>query len=464
MSSLAKTSSWQRDRAARLHEAFVRLQASMELENAPLVKSLQTLSARLDGTPLTGGKVLKVSWQNLRTLYYKWEKGGRKATALLSKHGSPAHIVRLPDELAAEIQKLATTKTGARDKNGNGIEAPAIRQKLQSRWWAGEALPGIGTWQDWWRANHPALPLPVNPPEFPWCDRTIYRKMGPKALRRMGNIGHAAALKHMPSMKRDYSKLRKCELYTLDDVKLDLVALCELTGKPVDVVIYILIEVASRSIVSFVLKPKNSIRAEDVDEMIAHGLQADGFGIGVGYPTHIWFERGTVACSEAAQRVLEAGSDGGIVIHRTSMDGGVSWIGSAADKASGHSAGKAVIESFNRNLHRALLHLPGQRGNNYANMPANLGAGDPNLKDASRSERGTLVAEAEKLAQFKRTAMLLGHTADLKLPLLTISQLQQEVRKVMQDHNDRRGHDFQGFHQVTEAEVAPGVWQQISDR
>jgi hypothetical protein len=146
------------------------------------------------------------------------------------------------------------------------------------------------------------------------------------------------------------------------------------------------------------------------------------------------------------------------------MDGGVSWIGSAKDKSSGHSAGKAAIESFNRNLHRYLLELPGQRGNNYGNMPANLGAGDPSLKDASKSDRGTLAHEAERLAQFKLTAALLGHSADLKLPLLTISQLQQEVRKVMQAHNNRRGHDFQGFHQDTEAEVAPGVWQTVSTR
>jgi hypothetical protein len=462
--SISRTSTWQRDRATRLHSAFAELERSLACEGGLLESSLKLLSARLNGIELAGGRKLKAAFPTLRTLYYRWANGGRKATALLSDYKSPNHILRMPDELAAEVQKLATTKTGARDKNGNGIEAPAIRKRLQERWWAGEALPGLGTWQQWWTNVHPALPLPVNPPEFPWGDKTIARRMGPKALRRMGNIGHAAALKHMPSMKRDYSKLRKCELYTLDDVKLDLIALCELTGKPIDVVLYVLMEVASRSIVSFVLKPKNAIRAEDVDEMLAHGLQADGFGIGIGYPTHIWFERGTVACSEAAQRVLEAGSEGGIIIHRTSMDGGVSWIGSAADKASGHSAGKAAIESFNRNLHRSLLHLPGQRGNNYGNMPANLGAGDPNLKDASKSERGTLTHEAELLGQFKITAALLGHSADLKLPLLTISQLQQEVRKVMQAHNDRRGHDFQGFHYDTEAEVAPGVWQTVSTR
>ncbi len=464
MATLSKTSSWQRDRATRLHEAYLMIERSMQLENAALVKSLQSVSAQLDGTSLAGGHILRASWRTLRTLYYVWVKGGKVATALITDYASPQHIKRLPDETVAEIKRLATTKTGGRDKHQNGIEAPAIRQKLQERWWKGEALPGLGTWQEWFALTYPALALPCNPPEFPWCDKTIRRKMGPKALLRMGALGHAAALKHMPTMKRDYSKLRKCELYTLDDVKLDLVALCELTGKVIDMTLYVLMEVASRSIVSFTLKPKNAIRAEDVDEMLAHGLQTDGFGIGVDYPTHIWFERGTIACSEAAQRVLEAGSEGGIIIHRTSMDGGVSWIGCAADKASGHSAGKAAIESFNRNLHRYLLHLPGQRGNNYGNMPANLGAGDPMAKDASKSERGTLAAEAEKLAQFALTAALLGQKADLKLPLLTISQLQQEVRIVMQLHNNRRGHSFQGFHHESEAEVAPGVWHIVSTR
>jgi len=458
------TSSWQRDRATRLHEAFVTLERSMVMESAGLVESLTALAARIDGTTLAGGRVLRATWRTLRTLYYRWRDGGRKATALITNYASPSHIKRLPDGMVAEIKRLATTKTGGRDKHQNGIEAPAIRKQLQDRWWKGESLPGLGTWQEWFSLTYPALALPCNPPEFPWSNKTILRKMGPKALRRMGNIGHASALKHMPTMKRDYSKLRKCELYTLDDVKLDLVALCELTGKVIDMTLYVLMEVASRSIVSFTLKPKNAIRAEDVDEMLAHGLQADGFGIGVDYPTHIWFERGTIACSEAAQRVLEAGSEGGIVIHRTSMDGGVSWIGCAADKASGHSAGKAAIESFNRNLHRYLLHLPGQRGNNYGNMPANLGAGDPMAKDASKSERGTLAADAEKLAQFKLTAALLGQSADIKLPLLTTSQLQQEVRVVMQQHNSRRGHSFQGFHYDTEAEVAPGVWQIVSTR
>lgn len=342
------------------------------------------------------------------------------------------------------------------------MEAAQIYKKIKQIWKAGGTLPGVGTWQEWWAVTHPQLALPSTPPDFPWSYRTIVRKMPPKAISRMGNLGNAAALKHLPTMDRDYSKLRKCELYTLDDVQLDFVCIDELTGRVVKMIAYLLMEVASRCIVAFVCKPEDAIKAEDVDELLARGLQAPGFGLGVGYTSHIWFERGTIACSEAAQKVLEAFSDGALKIHRTSMDGGVRWIGAAADKASGHSAGKAVIESFNRNLHRLLGHLPGQRGNNFGNAPANLGFGDSKAKDASRSSKTTLTAEAERLAQFKLTAMAAGIDAKLKLPLLTSSQGVAAVAEAVKAHNSARGHTMQGFHQITEAEVAPGVWREVA--
>ena len=68
MATLSKTSSWQRDRATRLHEAYLMIERSMQLENAALVKSLQSVSAQLDGTSLAGGHILRASWRTLRTL------------------------------------------------------------------------------------------------------------------------------------------------------------------------------------------------------------------------------------------------------------------------------------------------------------------------------------------------------------------------------------------------------------
>ena len=457
-----KIPSWQRHRASILHSAFTDLASAVDLEGAALTAGLEKLASRLDGTALDDGRrSLKASYKTLLRLWYKWDAAGRKAAALLPDYQSNKHAHTMPDELAREIQRLASQQSGGRDKHQNGPEAKSIWKQLNKRWKAGHALPGLGTWQEWWAAKHPTLPLPTTIPDFPWHPRTVCRRTGTKAVKRLGNIGRAAANKFLPSMERDYSKLRKCELYTLDDVRLDFVAIDETTGRVVDMLAYILIEVASRSIVAFLVKPVDAIKAEDVDELLAHGLQADGFGVGEGYTTHIWFERGTVACSEAAQLVLEAFSDNAIKTPRTSMDGGVRWVGAAADKTSGHSSGKAVIESFNRNLHRRLLGVVGQRGNNFANQPANLGVGDPSAKDASKSDKQTAKHQAEKLAQFKLTAMAAGADARVKLPFLTATQAQQVVAAAVADHNSERGHSMQGFHRITEAEIAPDTWREV---
>jgi hypothetical protein len=463
--NLTAAPAWQADRAAKLHAEFTAIAAAVEHEGAPLVKSLEECAARLDGTALKSPskpRFLRASLGTLTRAYYAWQAGGRRSAALLPGYKSPAHVQRLPDPLAAEIQKIATASYGGRDKHQKGINATDLHKELTRRWKRGEALPGVGTWREWWSAARPGLPAPQAAPDFPWSVKTVCRRMGPLGLLKLGNLGVAAALKHHPHMRRDYSQLRKGELYTLDDVRLDLVALDDLTGRTVSVTCYILQEIGSRCIVAFILKPSDAIKAEDVDELLAWGLQAEGFGIGVGYQTHIWFERGSVACSEAAQHVLEAGSDGAIKVHRTSMDQGVKWIGSAADKASGHSAGKATIESFNKKLHARLLHLKGQRGNTRDNQPANLGVGDAELADPSRRRAAdTLRSEADRLGQFRTAALLKGQALDLKLPLLLVSQLQQEVATVIRAYNGERGHHMQGFHKITEAEIAPGVWQQV---
>lgn len=457
-----KIPTWQRQRISILHAAFSELARSMQHEAMPLTEGLMAIQNRHHGTELDGGKTtLKASFKTLVRLWYPWVKSGRKASSLTPERKGGCNAHAMPDLLVQEIQRLASVQSGARDKNQKGVEGKAIWKDLAKRWKAGASLPGLGTWQDWWAENHPELPFPSIIPDFPWHPRTVNRRSGCEAVKKWGNIGRAAANKHLPSLDRDYSKLRRCELYTLDDVRLDFMAIEETTGAVVDMMAYILIEVSSRCIVAFMVKPEGAIKAEDVDELLAHGLQADGYGVAVGYTTHIWFERGTVACSEAAQMVLEAFSDGAIKVHRTSMDGGVRWVGAAADKASGHSAGKAVIESFNRNLHRRTLHVKGQRGNTFANQPANLGVGDKSAKDASKSNRRTAKFEAEKLAQFRLTAMAAGVDAKIKLPFLTATEAQRVVAQAVSGHNIERGHTMQGFHSITEAEIAPGVWREV---
>ncbi|HEX4084347.1 MAG TPA: hypothetical protein VHY22_05515, partial [Chthoniobacteraceae bacterium] len=299
--------------------------------------------------------------------------------------------------------------------------------------------------------------------EFPWSYRTVLRKKPGKAMRALGNLGIAAHKAQAAYVSMDYSRLRKCELYTLDDVRLDILAIDEATAKPVEIVVYVLMEAASRLIVAYILKPAAAIRASDVDELLAAGLQTPGFGIGADYVTHILFERGSTACSEGAQRVLETVLGELVIngaplprirVHRTGMNGGVRWIGAPRDKASGNAAGKGVIESFHRRLHSALLHLPGQRGNNRDNQPASLG-----MESSESFTAGGLAAEAQKLAQFQIAADAVGSRCALRLGMLYVRQLADCVRDAIKAHNGEAGHAYRGHGSHHEAEIAPGVWQ-----
>ena len=454
---------WQVERACLLHSKFLDLALMIDCEGLHLTKLLVELSESLHGRVLASGHRLKSSPGTLTRLWYRWDNGGRNAQALMSYYRPPTHVKKLPEDLAVEIQRLASAETGGRDKHGNGIEGAGLHKDLTRRWKSGESLPGIGTWREFWARTQPGIRPPALAPDFPWSVKTVLRHMGTRAVRTFGNRGRAAATKFMPTMQRDYSKLRKCEYYTLDDAVVDLFAI-DVDGRVVRCCLYLLMEVSSRNIIAFVCKPVKKICAEDVSELLCHGLQADGYGIGVDYVTHIFFEQGTTACSEYKQAIFEGVSGGRIKIHRTGMQSSTRWIGSARDKSSGKANSKAVIESFIRNLHRRLLTLPGQVGNMYQNMPANAGIGDEKVKDPSKRKKPdlSLAATSELLAQFKLTAMAAGVDAEIKLPVLMLAELQCEVAKALREFSTTRGHGMQGFHSITEAEIATGVWRQVS--
>jgi hypothetical protein len=470
MTTIPTAPAWQRERAIILHRAFLAIQRGVAA-GAPVTRLIDDLAADLQSREIVvaghdGSEIdrrpLRASSQTIWRQLEKWKAGGQTVDALLHGYTSAGTHRTVPDLLKAEIQRRASLPTGGRDKHGRS-PLSVVYQSLCDDWLVGKEIPGLGTWADWWACDPLTahLPSPDRAPEFPFSEKSIRRHAGNKALRAMGNIGAASAQKHLPHLTLDYSQLRKCELYTLDDVRLDVIALDDHTGNVVEVVAYIMMEVASRSIPAFMVKPAGSVKAADVDELVARALQTPGYGIGVGYPTHIKFERGTVACSDAAQHVLEAGSAGRIQIHRTGMDGGIRWAGQAADRNSGHAAGKAVIESFNRQLHYRLLHLPGQRGNNAANSPAHLGVED--RSELGRNvKRDSLTRQAEVLGQIRAMSAASGQKTKLDLPVLLFSQVRAVVESAIAAHNADPGHDYQGHSARTEIETAPGVWNPLN--
>jgi hypothetical protein len=414
---------WQRERAMILHENF----KLVDEDHGKLMQSLQNIAFSLDGMCLDGCRPLAASTGTLRREYSKWKKAGRTIDALLPDY-KPGEA-KVPRELIVELRRRATMP---------GTKAFSVAVKtILFMWKDGKEIPGLGCWPDWWRANHPKEPMPDQAPDFPFSRSTLYRYQPSKALSAAGTKGAKAAKEQLPYIEMDYASLRAMELITLDDVRLDLKAIDPQTGLVVDLVSYCVIEAASRMILGFVLRPAGSILQADVDALIGHVLMT--FGVGAGYSTHIIFERGSVACSDAKQRMLEGLSDGSIKVHRTGMVGGIRWVGQGADSACGNPCGKAIIESFNRTLHLMLNNLPGQRGNCYQNQPQNLDA---------------VCRDAEQLAQIEaRTGV------ELKKPLLTIHEVSLCMRVAIDEYNNAQGRDFSGHGEVYQQEVQPGVWK-----
>ncbi len=456
----------------KLHEKFNELESAIA-NGATQKDQLLRLRTELKQEPLhdEARTVIKCSCPTLERKLSKWRKGGRIAEALLPDYGKQA-TNRIPDLLINEYQRLCTRPMGGKNKHGAAPCSIAYNQ-LKKDWKDGKSIPGLGTWTEWWMKNEETAKfvLPTAAPEFPYTERGMRRHQPVKAVAARGNVGAVAAKNHEAFIERDYSLLRKGELYTLDDARVDVVAINELTGKVEEVGIYVFMEVASRAIVGFVCKPKHAIIQEDVDELIAHSLQTGGYGIGVGYVTHILFERGTIACSPAAQTVLEGGSNNGIKVIRTGLNEGVRWVGAAPDRAKGNAQGKAVVESFFRRLHHELSLLPGQRGNNWNNAPENLGFGRNNdayrpfldeEKEAARELKSSSQV-ANRLAQFNRRAAASGATEKLELPFLTFNQIRVAIRKAIDFLNNDRGHAYQGHHQIEQVETAPGIWQDTTN-
>ena len=447
MTSLARLTPLQRARCLALDEICREVQRHLSIgmtKGRAIREAAKAHRGRLLCDDQSGETApLKLSAGNLRRRYAEW-----------IKHPYPEVFVpayrngreRIPPELVAEFQRRATLP---------GMEELSVVIRSLKRDWAdGKDVPGLGAWPQWWVrqfGGHHALP--PRAPEFPFSDRVFYNKAPAKAERALGVRGKAEARKFLPHQVRDTSTLEPGRIYVSDDVRLDFLCVDDLTGKVTECKAYILMEWGTRYIPAFVLRPANAILAQDVDAMVARGLQA--LGIGRDYTTFLYFERGTVACSPVAQQLYERASNGRIKIIRAGLNGGSRWPGAAKDRSSGHWMGKGVIESFMRRLHLLLREAPGQRGSSYEKQPANLGWTGMD----STPVNGSLAAQAQKLADIQ---LHFKQRVRLDLPLLTFTQVNTLLSETIKHHNTSRDHGFQGFGRVTQRETAPGIWEKVA--
>lgn len=261
------------------------------------------------------------------------------------------HRLAIPEEFAAHFAGRCKTE-----------HLSSAYRSIILDWQCDREIPGVGSRSD--RGPTSAA--------FPWTLAQLRHLAPGTAARRMASHGIARAKREaLPWHITDTSALRFGELLLLDDTRVDIVAARDRDGFPVTLKSYILMDVATRKILGYIVKEEEDLRAEDVWSLLSRVLSS--VGIPEAYPMRIKFERGAVACSDATQTLLESLFPGRIIVGRTGMNGGRRNSSGWCEQASGNFMGKAHIESFMRTFAFGLEHIAGQRGGDYRRQPAGLG-------------------------------------------------------------------------------------------
>ena len=357
---------------------------------------------------------------------------------IIHKHDIPEEFIR-----AFKVECL---------KPGAGMVTAAFRL-FEMDWMEGNDVPGYG------RAERPGQPFPLTVAQ---C-----RDFAPSraAMLQAGRGKFAAKVaKALPAVETSSLALRRCERIVFDDTRINIVALDDATGKPVELKSYWAMDESSRQVVGWLVRRAGTCTASDVDALVARVLRSIGIAApGAGYMTTLKFERGTVACSPAREAYLCAMFPGQIKVSRTDMIGGQNAPGDFYQERTGNFFGKGKIESFMRTLDYFCRHIKGQRGGTFRALPAMLGGA---LRDREtntlRWNKGSVIEEAALTAQAARALAYIESSGTdqspnavdamrafgMNAPLYFVSEVEQAIARVIAYYNCRTEHRMEGFLRV----------------
>lgn len=427
----------------RAEDRHAMLQVWYASQNAGMTKTESNRRARNEFERITGRSISDKQ-------VYRWvatidERGGEFAPieAYCDEKECPHQAARLnvPEEF------LAAAKSKALEPGVLAWSA-AIRF-FELEWANGRAVPGIGS------PSAPGQP-------FPYTAQQLRKYAPSKAARMQAGRGKFAAKSNglLAALPVGSAALGLRQRIVFDDKRLDIVALRDLDGAKVEVMLYIAMDESTRQILGYLLREQGGVRQTDVEALTAFVLRVCGFGgTAAGYPTTLKFERGTVAISEARQRLLEMMFPGQLIISRTAMVGGHNAAGDYSQSPTGNFFGKAKLESFMATLDRFTAHIPGQRGNVYRNTPLMLGdllLSAERMASPQYKRTGSMLEDAiqsGQLAQavhFVQTGALPGafeasKATGIKGPLLYVSELNMAIQAAIAYYNAQRGHRREGY-------------------
>lgn len=421
------------------------------------------------------------SRQQIYRRYRLWSEGGAKLDAdgqptgctfesrdwrALVRNYHPGHT-GLPQEFIAYLVQLWSETTREKDA-WRGVYSRLIRC-----WLSGESIPGYGYAQDWYRAQGWIMPQArmVRPQDLPtgWSEsnlaRALKKALPRKSQRRaaQGQVNRMATA-WSAQLMRDRSQLMPMQLWTIDDVRLDLQARMFVDGKWQIVYVDALfaLDVATGFVLAYGIKgmairgdgtelgrapgTKMAIDSRDVRHLVLQVLER--FGIPE-YKSTLLCEMATAKLSGDDERSFTQLLQDRLEIDYTGMGRG-QLLRSGFAEEWGRPGLKGWIEAYFRKLHTSINHLPGTTGRRYE-----LTRGD----HASRVRyTQQIIRRAEKLIDGPLSP---DHPLmeQLNFPILSVEEVNGLVGEIVDALNWRTRHHLQGFERVFEFRDAEGQWR-----
>ena len=322
---------------------------------------------------------------------------------------------------------------------------------LEMRWQMGEAIKGLG------KCIVPGAPFPFTYDQL--------KKLAPGySQRKLGGQGKFRAVADgvLPTVSTTTAALQLCGEYQLDDTRCDFVVMDNVTSKPVTLKLYIVLEIATRKVVAWIVKQAGNFTSTDTAALVGFTLRHAGLAApGAGYKTIVRVERGAVAMPDDRARLLEAMYPGQIEVVQTGMTSGALLPGAWNAEGKGQFWQKPHIEAFNKTWGLLSRQIPGQRGSDFRKQPATLGTHGVNRKAGTGElsiTPGTQLAEAAITGRAAQFAAALANASDEALeaaaaaratgiaaPLLFEDEARDAIAAIIAHYNARTRHTMEGF-------------------
>ena len=325
----------------------------------------------------------------------------------------------------------------------------AARDNLIFNYWkVGKAVPGYGTFSEFWQRTQGAKPFPKiitdKPPHTPnWSYRTLCRIVKGtirKEHRILASHGDLKAHDHQVQLFRDRTGLKPLQYVTFDDVELDIQVLCKIGNayqiRPLQAVMAL--DIATAKFVAWGVRPmlKNEdlpfvpddagkvLTRKQVNSILMSMLI--NYGLPENYPIRLLMENASAALNTTDKQLIETLLPGRIVIEQTRMFS-ESYLGIECRKH-GLPYQKGFIESAFQGIHTRISQLPGALAPRYE------------LRNPAHS------AIAEETLAVLKTAKAKGISETLlKFKLLTFDEFLPIFERIVDCWNNRTNHHLQGF-------------------